>query len=145
VKPVERDMLVTSVQRLYRPDVGQDVLVVEDDYATRRLLRRYLQRDGWTVRTAADGQEALEEMQQQSPGLVLLDLMMPVMDGLEFLSHLRAESRWDDVPVVVTTGKDLSDEERTVLDASVSRVLSKHAHSMHQILDEVRQIAGRDG
>ena len=144
VKPVERDMLVTSVQRLYRPDVGQDVLVVEDDYATRRLLRRYLQRDGWTVRTAAHGREALEEMRQASPGLVLLDLMMPVMDGLEFLGHLRAEARWDDVPVVVTTAKDLTEEEQAELSSSVSRVLSKHAHSMHQILSEVREIAGRD-
>ncbi len=144
VKPVERDMLATSVQRLYRPDVGQDILVVEDDYATRRLLRRYLQRDGWTVRTAAHGREALEEMQQRSPGLVLLDLMMPVMDGLEFLGHLRAEARWDDVPVVVTTAKDLTDEEQAGLSSSVSRVLSKHAHSMDQILSEVREIAGQD-
>ncbi len=144
VKPIERDHLATSVQRLYRPDVGQDILVVEDDYATRRLLRRYLQRDGWTVRTAAHGEEALEEMRQASPGLVLLDLMMPVMDGLEFLTHLRAEARWDDVPVVVTTAKDLDAEEQTALQASVSKVLSKHAHSMHQILAEVRQVAGRE-
>ena len=144
VKPVERDALVSSVQRLHRPDVGQDILIVEDDYATRRLLRRYLQRDGWSVRTAAHGGEALDEIRQQSPGLVLLDLVMPVMDGQEFLTHLRAEARWDDVPVVVTTAKDLSEGEREELTSSVSRVLSKHAHSMHQILAEVREIAGRE-
>jgi len=144
VKPVERDALVSSVQRLHRPDVGQDILIVEDDYATRRLLRRYLQRDGWSVRTAAHGGEALDEIRQQSPGLVLLDLVMPVMDGQEFLTHLRAEARWDDVPVVVTTAKDLTEGEREQLTSSVSRVLSKHAHSMHQILAEVREIAGRE-
>jgi signal transduction histidine kinase/DNA-binding response OmpR family regulator len=143
VKPIERDQLVTSVQRLYRSDVGQDVLVIDDDYATRRLLRRYLQRDGFTVRTAAHGAEALDEMNRQSPGLVLLDLMMPVMDGLEFLERLRAEARWDDVPVVVTTAKDLTPEERQSLSSSVSTVLSKHAHSMDQILTEVRQLAGQ--
>ena len=143
VKPVDRDALVTHVQRLYRPDVGSDVLIVDDDYATRRLLRRYLQRDGWTVRTAAHGGEAMDELRAGRPGLILLDLMMPVMDGLTFLAHLRAEARWDDVPVVVTTAKDLSADEQQQLHQSVSRVLSKHAHSMEQILAEVRHIAGR--
>jgi len=141
VKPVERAKLVEQVTRLHRADVGSDVLVVDDDYATRRLLRRYLQRDGWTVRTAANGEEALDRVRTQQPGLILLDLMMPVMDGLTFLQHLRDEGRWDDVPVVVTTAKDLTREDRERLDHSVTKVLSKHAHSMDQILTEVRELA----
>ena len=141
VKPIDRGKLVEQVHRLHRADVGSDVLLVDDDYATRRLLRRYLQRDGWTVRTAANGAEALERVRDQRPGLILLDLMMPVMDGLTFLEHLRGEGRWDDVPVVVTTAKDLTPEERNQLAQSVTKVLSKHAHSMDQILAEVRELA----
>jgi len=142
VKPIDRGLLVEQVQRLHRSDVGSDVLVVDDDYATRRLLRRYLQRDGWTVRTAANGLEALERLRSQKPGLILLDLMMPVMDGLEFVQRLRDEGRYDDVPVVVTTAKDLTREDRARLDQSVTKVLSKHAHSMDQILAEVRDLTG---
>ncbi len=141
VKPVERKLLSGHVKRLYRGDMGTDVLIVDDDYATRRLMRRYLQRDGWSVRTAPDGREALDAVIEERPGLILLDLMMPVMDGITFLQHLRSQSRWDDIPVVVTTAKDLSRDEVKQLEASVSQVISKHAHSMDEILAEVSRIA----
>jgi DNA-binding response OmpR family regulator len=142
VKPVDRKLLSTHVQRLYRGDMGTDVLVVDDDYATRRLMRRYLQREGWSVRTAPNGREALDAVVAEPPGLILLDLMMPVMDGVTFLEHLRSQRRFDGIPVVVTTAKDLSREELSVLERSVSQVISKHAHSMDEILGEVARIAG---
>ncbi|MCB9689680.1 MAG: response regulator [Alphaproteobacteria bacterium] len=135
IKPVDRERLVMAVRRFMRG--SGDVLVVDDDFGTRRLLRQYLERAGLEARTAAHGEEALAMMRQQLPGLVVLDLVMPVMDGLTFLRRMREDTAFDGVPVVVTTAKDLTDEERQVLEASVSRVLTKHGHSLEEVLSHV--------
>ena len=76
-------------------------------------------------------------MRQRVPGLVVLDLVMPVMDGLTFLRRMREDTAFDGVPVVVTTAKDLTEDERQVLEASVSRVLTKHGHSLEEVLSHV--------
>lgn len=119
-----------------------DVLVVDDDDATRRLLRRYLERAGWPVRTAADGLEGLEAVCQEAPAVVLLDLIMPGIDGFHFLERLRELPGGRDVPVLVTTAKDISEEEEARLIALGTRAVSKHAHSMDEILAEVAGIVG---
>ncbi len=135
LKPVDRDRLVVAVRRFMQG--SGDVLVVDDDFATRRLLRQYLERAGLEARTASNGEEALALMRQQAPGLVVLDLVMPVMDGLEFLRRMREESAWDAIPVVVTTAKDLSDDERRTLEQSVARVLTKRSSSLEEVLSNV--------
>jgi signal transduction histidine kinase/CheY-like chemotaxis protein len=142
VKPVERQVLLESVRK-HISGRDSDVLLVDDDFATRRLMRTFLQRAGLPVRTAANGQEALDRVREQRPGLIVLDLVMPVMDGLTFLRHLRAEAVYDDVAVVVTTAKDLTAAERKNLDASVVAVLDKQASSMEEILQHVAEIAAR--
>ena len=70
------------------------VLVVDDDAKTRDMLRRTLQKEGWTVAEAADGREALGQLERSRPALVLLDLMMPEMDGFEVLERMRREDAW---------------------------------------------------
>jgi signal transduction histidine kinase/CheY-like chemotaxis protein len=142
VKPVDRQALLEAVRR-HISGRDSDVLLVDDDFATRRLMRTFLQRAGLPVRTAANGQEALDRVREQRPGLIVLDLVMPVMDGPTFLRHLRSEAVFDDVAVVVTTAKDLTAAERKDLDASVERVLDKHAASMEELLQQVAEIAGR--
>ncbi len=134
VKPVNRDVLIDSVQRFIR---GGDVLVVEDDQATRSILRQMLERSGVRVRVAAHGGEALALLDQEIPGLILLDLMMPVMDGLTFLREARANPAWRDIPVVVMTAKDLTTDEIAGIQASVARVMTKHGHSLEDVLSHV--------
>ncbi len=142
VKPVDRQALLESVRR-HISGRDSDVLVVDDDFATRRLMRTFLQRSGLPARVAANGQEALERVREQRPGLIVLDLVMPVMDGPTFLRHLRAEAANDDVAVVVTTAKDLTAAERKALDESVEAVLDKQASSLEEILQQVVEIAAR--
>jgi CheY-like chemotaxis protein len=141
VKPVDRQALLEAVRR-HISGRDSDVLLVDDDFATRRLMRTFLQRAGLPVRTAANGQEALDRVREQRPGLIVLDLVMPVMDGPTFLKHLRSEAVFDDVAVVDTTAKDLTAAERRDLDASVERVLDKHAASIEELLQQVAEIAG---
>jgi PAS domain S-box-containing protein len=139
-KPVDRERLATILRR-YRPAAGaRDVLVVEDDPATRDVLRRSLERQGWAVTEAENGKAGLDSIHHRAPALILLDLMMPVMDGFEFLAGVRQNPAWDPIPVVVLTSKDLSPEERAALSGKVERILQKGAYSREALLREVRKI-----
>ncbi len=112
--------------------------MVEDDDDARRLIETYLTEGGFSVRSSGNGREALEALAGFTPDLVLLDLMMPVMDGMTFLAELRRDRRWIDLPVVVVTAKELTAEERKVLAANTETVLEKG-----QALDELLKEAVR--
>ena len=142
-KPVDRERLAAILQR-YRPiDGARDVLVVEDDAPTRDVLRRSLRKQGWSVTEAENGKAGMDYVRQKAPALILLDLMMPVMDGFEFLSELRQNRAWDAVPVVVLTSKDLTPDERATLSGKVERILQKGAYSREALLAEVRKIVAQ--
>ena len=138
-KPVDRDRLGIALQKYKVVGQPAQVLVVEDDKATREVLRRTLARQGWTVAEAGNGQEALEQVERHLPALVLLDLVMPGMDGFEFLDELRGNEAWQAIPVVALTSKDLSPEERSHLTGRVERILQKGAYSRDALLAEVRK------
>jgi CheY-like chemotaxis protein/anti-sigma regulatory factor (Ser/Thr protein kinase) len=142
-KPIDRERL-TSVLSKYRPGRDGDVvLLVEDDPATREVLHRTLARQNWAVAEAENGRVALQRLSQQKPALILLDLMMPEMDGFEFLEQLRADEAWRMIPVVVLTSKDLTPQERDRLSGKVERILQKGAYSREALLREVRKIVAQ--
>jgi CheY-like chemotaxis protein len=135
-KPIDRERLLDT---LGRHRTARVVLVVEDDAALRELVRRTLERESYAVLEAKDGRDALEQMRQRVPG-VTLDLMMPVMDGFEFLVELRRNDAWREIPVIVLTAKDLSVEDRERLNGSVARILQKGAYGREALLAEVRAL-----
>jgi CheY-like chemotaxis protein len=114
---------------------------VEDDAATRTVLRRSLEREGWTVAEAENGRIGLEQMETDPPSLVLLDLMMPEMDGFEFLDGLRARGISPAAPVVVITAKELTDQDRQRLNGGVARVLAKGPRSQEDLVSALKQLA----
>src|SRR6185369_5862716 len=135
-KPIDREKLSASVQR-YRHG-SQIVLVVEDDDDTREMMVRTLANDGWTVREAENGRVALDRVREGVPELILLDLMMPEMDGFEFISHLRQNEAWQTIPVVVLTAKDITPEEHRRLQGNVRKVFLKASFSREELVDEIR-------
>jgi len=142
-KPIDRDRL-SAVLKKYRPSAEAcGVLIVEDDEPTRQVLRRTLTKQGWTVAEAENGRVGLERVARNKPSLILLDLIMPEMDGFEFLSELRRNIAWESIPVVVLTSKDLSPDERTRLAGNVERILQKGAYSRDSLLREVRKIVAQ--
>jgi CheY-like chemotaxis protein len=143
-KPVEWPRLASSIERLRTPESGNDVLVVEDDPNTRELLTRALRKDGWDVREAENGKVALELVTAAPPSLVLLDLMMPELDGFGFMEGLRKISACAHVPVIVITAKDITLEDRARLNGEVTRILQKATHSTDALLDEIRSLAKCD-
>jgi len=125
MKPVGREDLLRVLWRHMVRRQGGRVLVVEDDNDTRALLREYLEGAGLTVSAADNGRDALHAVNRDSPDAVLLDLMMPVMDGITFLRHLRANPYTSGTPVVVLTAKDLTTEEEDFLAGNASSVIYK--------------------
>ncbi len=138
-KPVNRDRLATILKKFCSKASTQPVLVVEDDSSVREMLRRVLAQDGLKVLEASNGVEALERIAERTPSLILLDLMMPEMDGFGFMSELRDKEEWRSIPVVVITAKDLSPEERDRLDG-VAEVLPKGQKSKEELVREVRKL-----
>ena len=136
VKPVDRDRL-GAVLRGIVGTAGDRVLLVDDDAAIRRSMRHALEKGRWEVDEAEDGLMALERLAHGRPDIILLDLVMPRMDGFEFLVELRARAQWRDIPVLVVTAKDLSREERDRLNGDVTRVLQKGAIQLDALLQEI--------
>jgi signal transduction histidine kinase/CheY-like chemotaxis protein len=128
-KPINRERLVRLLARSHDPDASREVLVVEDDDEQRTLVRTILSGHGWVVREAANGSLALASLQTQLPDILLLDLMMPEMDGFEVVAALQAHPEWRKIPVVVVTALDLTREDRQRLNGGVEQVLSKNAFS----------------
>ncbi len=143
-KPFDREQLAALIRR-YASDADRGaVLIVEDDAGLRRMLRRALEKEGCEVEEAENGRVALERVAERLPGLVLLDLMMPEMDGFEFLEALRRREDARSVPVVVLTAKDLTDADRERLNGSVERIVRKGGLAPEAVLAEVRKlVAGR--
>jgi CheY-like chemotaxis protein len=96
----------------------QSLLIVDDDKDIREMLRLAMMASGWNVRTASDGVEALQVIEQHHPEAMLLDLMMPRMTGYQVLDTLRGEGRLDKFPVIILTAKDIDPEERNKLDGA---------------------------
>jgi GAF domain-containing protein/CheY-like chemotaxis protein len=136
-KPIDRERLVTVLKQ-HRRD--RPVLVVDDDAEVRQLLRRMLELEGFAVVEAENGRVALERLRGTSPSLILLDLMMPEMDGFEFVAELRRHEGWRAIPVVVITARDLSRDDRERLNGHVEKVLQKGAYDRDQLLAEVREL-----
>ncbi|MEG3842297.1 response regulator [Microcoleus sp. herbarium14] len=146
-KPVDGKRLAALLNKYRRDQNGVaanslpcQILVVEDDDATRKILRRILEKKGWAVVEADSGRTALEQLAVARPHLILLDLMLPEMDGFELIAELRKSHSEDPIPIVVITAKDLTTAESQQLNGYVDRVLQKGVYSCDTLLRDVRSI-----
>ncbi len=142
-KPVDWPRLSSVLQKHRKPAGSQTALIVEDDSGTREMLGRALRKEGWQVREAANGKLGLEELAHGLPALILLDLMMPEMDGFGFVQELRKRPECARVPVIVITAKDLTEEDRQRLAGNVATILGKGPGGHDQLLAEVRHLLTR--
>jgi len=115
------------------------VFVIDDDQVVRRLAQAILRRGGHQVVALDNGQAALDALEQSTPDLVITDLMMPRMDGLELVRRIRAEARWAALPIVVLTARGTSADLRRVTEAKADRFLTK-PFSSAQLLDVVADL-----
>ena len=137
-KPIERAELSAVLGR-YRRAPGGKVLIVDDDAPTRAVLRRSLEKAGWSVTEAENGRVGLERLDADQPALVLLDLMMPDVDGFEFLDGVRSRALAEAPAVVVMTAKTLTDADRQRLTGGVRDVIQKRSQDIDGLLGDVRR------
>jgi CheY-like chemotaxis protein len=138
VKPVDRARLLGIVERIKPLSEPPRVLVVEDDRASSEMLIRLLKHANCQVAVAHNGVEALKRIEASLPDLMLLDLMMPEMDGFEVVAKIKNDARWRSIPVVVITAKDLTDEDRARLNGGVTRTFRKGTIARDELLRELR-------
>jgi signal transduction histidine kinase/DNA-binding response OmpR family regulator len=139
-KPVDRNRLSATLRRYARPGPESLVLMVEDDPATRAMMRNVLDKEGWRVCEADDGRAGLRCMESERPDVILLDLMMPEMDGFEFADQVRHHPEWRNVPIIVITAHDLSARDRQRLSGYVETILQKTGDSHESLLSRVREL-----
>jgi PAS domain S-box-containing protein len=143
-KPIDWQRLGVILRKYLTPGRGDAVLVVDDDAHSREVVCRHLEREGWGVVEAADGGQGLAAFAADRPGLVLLDLMMPVLDGFGFLDELGKRFPRHRVPVVVLTAKELTPEDFDRLNGRVARILAKGDLSrMDELMTLIRRTAKR--
>lgn len=138
-KPVDRERLL-SILNQYRLEMSNKILVIEDDFETREIMHRLLEKEGYEVWEAENGNQGLDKLAAQTPALILLDLMMPGMDGFEFVTQLRQREAWRSIPVIVVTAKELTAEDHLLLNGYVEKVLQKGAYQRETLLAEVRDL-----
>jgi len=143
-KPVDWDRLKGLLARFHDQRRHGPILVVEDDEDARKLMIRMLRGEGWEVAEAENGREALQFVQRQRPALILLDLMMPELDGFEVLQRLRYDEQTRQIPVVVVTARDLTVEDRRRLEGSVRQVLAKDGSLQEEVLAAIREQLAAD-
>jgi signal transduction histidine kinase/DNA-binding response OmpR family regulator len=139
-KPIDWEHLVEVLQKYECIRPPCPVLIVEDDETLRTMLGRRLEKEKWKVIEATNGRTALAQMRETRPELILLDLMMPEMDGFQFLDEVRKREDWRAIPIIVVTAKDLTAEDRQRLNGSVEKILQKGAYGREALIDEVRQL-----
>ena len=138
-KPVDRRRLTAILRDHCADPSGASILVVEDDLPTREALCRSLASMGYVAHEAVNGRSGLDWLAKHSaPSLILLDLMMPEMDGFEFLRELRKLPGFVDVPVIVVTAKELTAEDVRILSGQTERIITKDQTYLTELAVAVR-------
>jgi signal transduction histidine kinase/CheY-like chemotaxis protein len=146
IKPVDRRKLVETLRLICGATAGH-ALLVDDDDVVRRSVRAALEPIGWQITDAENGRLAVDKLAAGRPDVIILDLMMPTMDGFEFLGELRGRPEWRDIPVVVITAKDLTDADRHRLNGGVERIIAKTDRDamLRQLASELKRCVKRQG
>ena len=138
-KPIDRDRLIDLMRKFRAPAGPTRVLVVDDDATQRERIRSWLEPQQWLLVEADNGRVALDRLREGVPDVILLDLMMPEMDGFQLVAELQKHPTWRSIPVIVVTARDLTVEDRARLNSGIETVLQKESFSPANLIERVRQ------
>ena len=140
-KPVRRHDLAAALQAIKIPSAGQQVLIVDDDRAANERLMEMLHRDGWNCRMALNGTEGLKALAEARPDLVLVDLIMPEMDGYAFIREVRKNPGYDALPLVVMTAEDVRSGKVRSLAPDTAGIVQKGSIPLADLVADLRRFA----
>ncbi len=144
IKPVDGKRLAKLVSKYQhqRSDNSANpvnrILIVEDEPHTRQMLRNVLEEDGWKVGEASEGTAAVKQLIENPPSLILLDLILPQMNGFELIEIVRRTPEWANIPIIVITAMDLTDQESSQLQGCVEQILQKGSYNSDDLLRDIR-------
>ncbi|RUR13604.1 PleD family two-component system response regulator [Legionella sp. km772] len=141
-KPLDPNLLLKKIEQLLPQDAIKSVLIVDDQEDARNIIRRFIKKSGWEVLEAKNGRDALAVLAHHFPSIILLDLMMPEMDGFAVIRELQQHEKWAQIPVIILTAKELTQEERDFLMTSSKVVLQKNAYSREQLIATLTEQIG---
>ena len=143
-KPINEEDLVRALRQVDPEGQINNILVVEDDDADRHLITRLLNEVGtFTISTAKNGEEALQRIHEQRPDAIILDLLLPDLDGFSVLEEVRAIPAWQDIPIIVFTAADLSPADLARLHAASQALVQKGAQGTEALLQQLQQLLQR--
>ncbi len=140
-KPIKRSALSQAINDACAAESPHDVLIVDDDVAANKRLTTLLEREGWTVASATNGAQALASMRSRLPALVLVDLVMPAMDGHAFVREVRNNQQWDAVALVVMTSEDIQSTRVRRLEKDTDAILQKGSMPLAELAADLRRYA----
>jgi Signal transduction histidine kinase len=138
-KPTEPKRLLSLVKQ-YCQTTDQFILIVDDHEDFALAFKALLSQDGFNVKVATGGREALDVLKSSTPALILLDLVMPGMDGFEVVQQLQENEQWRRIPVVILSGKELTEEDQQRLDTHIAQFLKKDMFSTSEISKTIKRI-----
>ena len=142
VKPIRKPLLLETIRK-HVPSPGDDgeaLLLVDDDSETLELLEETLRSAGYETQSVRSGQRALEVLSSKLVSAVLLDLLMPGMDGFQVIRHVRQEPALKELPILVMTARSLSADELALLSRDTQALLQKNGSWRQQLMTEVRKV-----
>jgi len=143
-KPIEWDQFLEVIKRQMNPrSIVSPILVVDDDATNRGALCRVLRREGLVVLEAVDGNVAMEMIEAEAPGLIILDLILPEFNGFDVLSEISKNDNWQQIPIIVITAKELSNEELKRLKKEVDCIFQKGDYSRNDLLKEIHTLTAK--
>ena len=137
-KPVDQQRLVSIIRRHCNRQSRSPILIIEDDDSSRQLMAGMLEKEGLKVVAVEDAESGLALLAEQEPALILLDLILPGLDGFQFIEAVHENERWRNIPIVVVTAKDLSPQEHEFLNQSAQKIMKKGVYNRDDLLDIVR-------
>ena len=144
VKPVNRNELLATLGRFTAngqgPNAPYKVLAIDDDLLALELIEATLLPQGFTVLRASSGEEGMMKAQSERPALIILDLLMPEMDGFTVAERLRADPATAEIPIVVLTSKSITQPEKERLNSHISHLARKAEFSRVEFVELVRRL-----
>ena len=142
-KPIDRDKLVDLVAKYRAPSGPTRILVVEDDATQRELIRSWLEPQNWSVIEADNGRVAIDRLSERVADVILLDLMMPEMDGFQLVAEMQKHPAWSKIPVIVVTARDLTVEDHARLNSLIEMILRKERFNPATLIESIRQVVAK--
>jgi signal transduction histidine kinase/CheY-like chemotaxis protein len=140
LKPINRELLAKNIEKFIKHQKAYKVMIIEDDQNTREMLRALLPKNEWNIVEAENGRIALDKIYQVNPDVVILDLMMPEMDGFEFATKLKNNPVGKSIPIIALTAKMLKPKDYILLDGKIERILEKSSFNNEKLLRVLRKI-----